>query len=254
MTIASDIDNSPKANPSMGLIHTTSVSLFRKICTESDGKLVPQTCPVMAVALTYLFYGRPAYRPGPIAPTDRDGDSRPVCMLFDKEAVGSLYGLYPCDTGAHKRGFYHPHLGGIDFPELDCVSVLDAEQKIVSRYFSSNSSYFFGEERASLSPAPTSATAKSYYELLRSHNVTEYDDRSRTIELTTNAALDLTTALRTVIAPDFLWAEPDIISIIEAWEANGVIVKPYRPQSQTNAARTVERLFDTVGQLQGIAA
>lgn len=208
----------------------------------------------MGVDLTYLFYGRPAYRPGPIGPTDRNADSRPVCLLFDKAAVESLSGVYPCDTGAHSHHYYYPHLDGVDFSELNCVSVTEADQRIVARYFCDNNSYYFGQERTYLSPVPTSAIAKDYYNLLKSRAVTDCDDRSRTIELTTPAELDLSSALQTVIAPDFLWGDPMMAPILREWELGGIVVTPYRPQSQTNAARTVERLFDTVGRMQGIAA
>ena len=84
MTIASDIVSQVPSEPSMAMIHTTTVELFRLIC--GSGSLAPQACPVMHTDLTYFFYGRPAYLPGPISTTNRNLDSRPVCMLSKFES------------------------------------------------------------------------------------------------------------------------------------------------------------------------
>ncbi len=254
MTISDDIKNSAPENPAMSLIHTTSVTSFREICINSCNTIIPQTCAVMKEDLTYLFYGRPAYRSSGISATDRNKDSRPVFMLFDKCAVDKYYSVYPLDSGAYNHGVYSPHLDGIDFPDLDCSSIPDAEQKIVSRYFLDNESYFFGDERSELNPNPSSSAAKTYFDFLSYKGKTSYDDRSRTIEVTTCDNLDLSKSLRMVVAPDFLWSDDDIRPTIDGWKNSGVTVRPYRPQSQTNAARTVERLFDVVGDLQGVVA
>jgi hypothetical protein len=236
----------------MALIHTTTVSLFRQVCDAGAGTLVPQPCSVMGRPLTYFFYGRPAYRPGPISSTDRDLDSRPVCLIFDRSAVHTIVGVYPCDTGAHSRGFYSPFLDGIDFPDLDCISVDDADKRIVSRFFGDNESYFFGQELGSLSPSPTSNVAHAYHDLLASRRVTECDDRSRTIELIQSGNLDLSAALKAIIVPAFLRADPVVAPALRSLELAGIDVLPYRPQSQTSAARVVEQLFPVVGELQGL--
>lgn len=254
MTIASDIASHSPAEPSMALIHTTTVSLFREVCRSNGGALIPQFCPVMDTPLTYFFYGRAAYRPGPISPTNRDLDSRPVCLIFKREAVHAIVGVYPCDTGAHSRGFYSPFLDGISFSDLDCVTVSDADKRIVSRFFGDNESYYFGQELDSLSPAASSNTALAYYSLLSSRRVTDCDDRSRTIEYTQNADLDLSRALEAIIVPDFLLADPIVAPVLRRWETAGINVVPYRPQSQTSAARVVEQLFPVVGGLQDLPA
>lgn len=254
MTISDDIKNSASASPDMSLIHTTSVANFRNICIKSCGAIVPQKCSVMSEELTYLFYGRPAYRMGGVSTTNRDEELRPVIMLFDRRSVGGYHSVYPLDSGAHSNNAYSPHLSGINFGDLDCSSVHDAEQKIVSRYFSGNESYFYGCEQDNLSPSPSSSVAKLYFDFLRHKGKTTYDDRSRTIEVTTRDILDLSGSLRVIVAPDFLWSESNVRMKIDMWKRSGVTVRQYRPQSQTNAARTVERLFDLVGDLQGVDA
>lgn len=251
MCIAADIASANPSEPSMALIHTTTVSLFRQVCCGTTS-LIPQLCPVMLKPLTYFFYGRPAYRPGPMSPTNRDCDSRPVCLLFRREAVQSITGIYPCDTGAHDRGFYSPFLDGIAFADLDCVGVVDADKRIVSRFFGANDSYFYGEEFATLTPPATNAIARKFHDLISSPRITECDDRSQTIELTQDHFQELDNALESIVVPDFLLAEPLVASAIRRWEAAGTTVSSYRPQRRTSAGRTVEQLFPVVGSLQGL--
>src|SRR5690242_203293 len=117
MTLADDIRSCTPAEPRLRLIHTTSVGAFRHICTGDALEL--RNCPVMRQGLVYLFYGRPAYRPGPgpITQTNRDRDARPVCLLFDVD-VGDSDATYPCDTGAHSLGLFAPQLDGISLSDL----------------------------------------------------------------------------------------------------------------------------------------
>lgn len=252
MSIASDIAIATPSEPSMALIHTTTVSLFRQVCSGGTVSLAPQPCPVMKNPLTYFFYGRPAYRPGPISPTNRDYDSRPVSMLFRREAVNSITGIYPCDTGAHDRGFYSPFLDGVTFPDLDCVSITAAEKRIVSRFFSTNDSYFYGDELSPLNPPPNSDTGAKFYSLLTSSRITDCDDRSQTVEMTQDQTQILDGALESVVIPDFLLAESLVMTALRRWESGGTVIRPYRLQRRTSAARTVEQLFPVVGSLQGL--
>ena len=118
--------------------------------------------------------------------------------------------------------------------------------------FEDNIPYFYGEERRVLAPLPLSSVAKQYHELLRSTRYSECDDRSRTIEITSNAVVVLSNALEEIILPDFLLLDAEIAPVVARWKSEGKIIKPYRPQSQTSAARTVEQMFPTVGALQGV--
>lgn len=252
MSLAVDIITTSPTEPAMALIHTTTVSLFRQVCSGNTATLTPQTCPVMQKPLSYFFYGRPAYRPGPISPTNRDYDSRPVSLLFRRAAIESITGIYPCDTGAHDRGFYSPFLDGITLNDLDCIAVENADRRIVSRFFGANDSYFYGEELPALNPPATEETALRFYDMLTSARITECDDRSQTIELMQDKNQDLDDVLDSIVVPDFLLAEPLIAAALRRWEAGGATIRSYRPQRRTSAARTVEQLFPVVGSLQGL--
>ena len=180
MTIAEDIAGSAPAVPRLAFIHTTTAATFRQICAA--GKLDPHLCPVMRHELIYLFYGRAAFRPGPIEPTNMDRDSRPVCLLFDADRLPAPFAIYPCDTGAHQRGLYSPQLDGIKFPELECASISLAPQKIVARYFGENDEYFYGAAIEALVPPPISPVAQAFHSLLTFSGPRKHDDRCLTVE------------------------------------------------------------------------
>lgn len=251
LTIAVDIQHAPPAVPPMALIHITTVSIFRAIC-GGTGTLVPQLCPVMGSDLTYLFYGRPAYRPGKIDKTNMDRDSRPVCLSFRRDAIATSAGIYPCDTGAHNAKMYDRHLSGIPFQDLECSSVSIAEGRIVNRYFDNNLEYFYGDPRGHLVPNPTSTVAASFFNLLQDGAESVYDDRARTIEVIHAQEINLIPSLLGVILPDSLLSEPAVATWTAQCRTAGVQVKPYRPQSQTCAAREVERRFPEIAALQGL--
>jgi hypothetical protein len=223
---------------------------FRQICIA--GNLDPTPCPVMHHNLIYLFYGRPAYRPGQIDETNMDRDSRPVFLLFKADSMPAPYAVYPCDSGALKKGLYAPHLDGMVFHDLDCSSQTLAEQRIVTRYFGGNEDYFYGAVLETLVPVPTSPAATAFHTLLTASGSRQHDDRCLTIEVLQTEHLPLVESLGDLLVPDFLLIEPTVHTLIKACEKAGVRVRPYRPQTITNAARTVEQEFHTIWQLQGL--
>jgi hypothetical protein len=159
---------------------------------------------------------------------------------------------YPCDTGAHQARRYSPYLDGVKLPELDCTAIDQADQRIVSRFFGTNDNYFYGAAKAALSP-PLSKTAAAFHSLLVSEDDRPHDDRCLSIEIQRSRVLRLDGALKAVLVPDFLMAEAEVNAKLEHWKSTGVNVKPYRSQTISNAARTVEQFFPVVAQLQGIS-
>jgi hypothetical protein len=250
MTIAADIASSNGSGEPLLLIHTTTVDVFRTICTT--GQLAPQMCDVMGKDLTYFFYGRPAYRPGRIQVNNRDKDKRPVMVLFSKENLPKCAQIYPCDTGAHHKGMYLPYLAGASFPDLECASVPQAERRIVNRYFGSNSMYFYGEPLQQLSLEPESTVACGFHSLLLSDREGECDDRLLSIEIIGADAFTIRQAASYLVFPDYLQADTIVAPVLDDWSKNGVELVPYRPQGLSSAGRTVEQLFPRVGELQGL--
>lgn len=158
--------------------------------------------------------------------------------------------MYPFDTGAYKKNLYSPYMDDIRFEDLECSKISQADQRIVGRYFASNDDYFYGSARATLDPPATSAAARAYHRLLTTTEDRAHDDRCLSVEIQSSVDVSLDDALSAIALPDFLAAEPQIRDSIDAWEAGGVVVHFYRPQTITNASRTVEALFLTIIKLQ----
>src|ERR1700733_6368862 len=95
--------------PEMPLVHTSRCERIPEIIRA--GAIRPTDCSVYAEPVAYLFYGRPAYRPGLNA---RPGDPItlcPVTFIFKPGALGSFgQRIYPCDTGAVSCGLFQPHV------------------------------------------------------------------------------------------------------------------------------------------------
>jgi hypothetical protein len=247
MTIAADIEAVAPCEPRLRFIHITQVSAFREICQV--GSIQCAYCPVMKHNITYFFYGRPAYRPGPSGVTNRNRDLRPVCMLFNASMI-TIEGVYPFDTGAHQRSLYSPYMDGISFPDLECSRVRHAEQRIVMRYFETNEEYFYGAAKDTLTPPPTSPVAQAYHRLLTATGNRPHDDRCLTIEIQSSIDVTIDHTLAAIVFPDFLNEDPQIRDRIDTWETEGVVVHPYRPQTVSSAAQTVDSLFPTILKLQ----
>ncbi|MBE9636302.1 hypothetical protein [Salipiger mangrovisoli] len=97
------VEGSPEDKVSLPLLHTTSAYNFVDI---SRGEVIsPSQCDVFNENLTYLFYGRPAYR-------TQEAIHRslkfhwPFCFIIDPKFIDKIRAIYPFDTGAFALGLY----------------------------------------------------------------------------------------------------------------------------------------------------
>lgn len=121
-------------------IHTTAAYSFVEICGGDD--IVPLPCEVFEEDLTYLFYGRPAYR------TEKSIHKSlkynwPFCFIIDPAKVPNIHAVYPFDTGAFALDLY----AGIfakraKIRDFKLEGDIRSAQKLVR--------HFFGDERAYL--------------------------------------------------------------------------------------------------------
>src|SRR5205807_1545800 len=89
--------------PRMPLTHVAPMFAFRGIVTGNH--LVPEKCDHYGEDLTYLFYGRPAYRvkqeTSHLLPW-----SVPVLFVLDSEKTYRIRRVIPFDSGAFMSGRY----------------------------------------------------------------------------------------------------------------------------------------------------
>ncbi|MBI1774612.1 MAG: hypothetical protein HYR63_04615 [Proteobacteria bacterium] len=198
----------------------------------------------------YLFYGRPAYRPGGFARTEIHRDLRPVFFLFDAELIDQYHSVYPCDTGAHHRGLFDAQLSGITLCQLNCQTIEFAAQRVVARFFRSNFNYFFGRATTLLIPPATNPVADAFHKLLTAPGTRDHDDRCLTVEVQRPTSLPLPGRLRALLLPDDVAAE--MAARVQLFESNGVDVQIYHPQAMSNPSRIVEQQFERIAKMQDI--
>jgi hypothetical protein len=188
------------------LIHITDAYSFVSILAPK--KLEPQDCKVFGENLTYLFYGRPAYR------TKHSGDNfltanLPVAMIFHPGILASMIKrVFPFDSGAFQLrlygNFFHNRSQLSDF-ELD--GDINSAKRLVAYFYRSNEEYFFGGSRKNVAIPSFNFEAEGIFELartssgLRNDGTFKPDLRSSSIELQVTNSIDITDALLGLIIP-----------------------------------------------------
>ena len=130
------------AGPLLPLTHAAALSTFRKIATGDS--IMPQQCDRMGDTLTYLFYGKPAYRT-PSVPSEKLSWGAPIVFVIDPNIALDIKRVVPFDSGAFVDGMYgniFPKDSNLQMFELE--KNLDGAQKCVTAFYGDNSAYFSG--------------------------------------------------------------------------------------------------------------
>jgi hypothetical protein len=196
------VGSTDPAGPRLPLVHSTDVFAIGNIL-EDGGKIMPQSCPVFEPErLTYLFYGRAAYRPNLAEePTNLD-HFLPVCLIFKISASIVIKRIFPFDSGAFSRDFYkaylHKNMRLGDF-------LLEADEetpgRVVRRFFTDNTNYIVGQKAVSKAIDPGQFEAKSYEMLIGSQGANSLDSRGGGVEIQTDQPIDLLKDIEAVILP-----------------------------------------------------
>jgi hypothetical protein len=196
--------------------------------------------------LNYFFVGRPAYKvPGKDAVAAEW--ELPCCFIFEYEAIGDIKRIFPFDSGAHHLKLYPNYIQMMDMEEFEISSINDAPARIIGAYFGDARSYFdltpksqrdFNDE---FGLGPLDAEVRAVHKLAYdSRGDDQYDDRRLTIEIQSEANVDLKiTKPLAVILPAVYLDSPDIREAIETrWEAEA-ITYPIMPLSVKNYYGTI---------------
>jgi len=121
--------------PHLPLVHSTDVYAFSDIV--SGKSLSPSPCSVFdGEMLTYLFYGRPSYRPNINEEPTSLGHYLPIVIIFKPNWLSEIKRIFPFDSGAFSRGFYkhfiHKMMSLEDF-ELDTDP--ETPGRVVSQFY-----------------------------------------------------------------------------------------------------------------------
>src|SRR6516165_6378384 len=157
-----------RQEPSKGVlpaVHTTRAYSFDEML--GDDSLEPSDCPVFKEKLTYLFYGRPAYRA-------KDGNNArlqfewPIIFIFDPTNIGLLLRVFPFDTGAFDIRLYKQFFD--ERSQLNDFSVepsLDSIKKIVGAFYQDHGEYYSGNSHKNVEIPNRQFEAEGVLELSR---------------------------------------------------------------------------------------
>lgn len=168
-----------------------------------------ETCEVFNEKITYLFYGRPAYKYAVEDEASTNLALYPISFLLNLGKVEKLKRVFPFDTGAmfHKRykSFIPKKNAILDF-ELEPTT--NRINDVVLHFFGANDEYQrFKPKDFEIRPA--FFETKSYVEMLRSFASAPADERRATIEIQADKTVSFGSgAIAGIILPTPLRDDP----------------------------------------------
>lgn len=183
------------------------------------------TCEVFKENITYLFYGRPAFKYDTKNSLSRDISLYPTAFVMNAENIGGIKRIYPFDSGAmhHKRyeDYFNRKMTVLDF-ELEPITSRISD--VVLHFFGSNENYL-NFKTNDINNEETDFEAHSFLEMVRSLSNSKADERRATIELQAHEVVKLgPNSLKAIIVPTAL---RDTKLIKNFAESNEVIIESY---------------------------
>ena len=177
---------------------------------EGDA-LAMERCDVYGEDLTYLFYGRPAYKPLPTGKFTRIIDSAPICLIFDPILLARSLRILPFDSGGFAR--YADLIGhGLNLGDFELPGSKDTPARMVRAFFGSNQQYFHQEPAIQERDIPVSGrSARAVARVISDPSVRDMDDRCGTIEVQFSRKVPLAGALQAIVAPVPVLADKEIM-------------------------------------------
>lgn len=173
-------------------------------------------CEIFKEPITYLFYGRPAFKY-----TVRDGNTvnlamYPICFVFDIDLIGAIRRIYPFDTGAlyHKilERFIHDKNVVADF-ELEPSTKRISD--VILQFHGSNRNYIESRLRDKLAIDPFNFESVSFEKMHDRYAPDRSDERRVTIEIQAEQELSLTSgALKAIIVPTQMLGSPFLLNFV----------------------------------------
>lgn len=130
-------------------VHSMAPSVFRD--AAECGYVIPSHCPLFNCDLTYLFYGRPAYRFG-YDGSMRAGQWAPCVFVFHPTIELRGVQMYPFDTGAFLRGRFEQWIPRqYSLADFELPISCGAPGHFIQAFYGSNVDYWVGDGRVAAS-------------------------------------------------------------------------------------------------------
>lgn len=214
--------------PQLPLTHIAKSLIAEDIA--ASGVVDVAECQVFKRPLTYLFYGRPAYK------VRGDGAIKlpsacPTCFIFDPKLVEAALSIHAFDTGAfHARMYKHSLMEEMRVEDFSLEKDTSRLNKLIAAVFGSPEDYFDGvipDDSVDAKSKKWEFLAQSYLSLLVSKGRNEPDDRIGSIEAIFDAPIPLDPHLKAVIVPHVIWGDGNGAPWLADLAKAGVKVIPY---------------------------
>jgi hypothetical protein len=215
------VDTFEATGPRMPLTHIAPMFAFRGIVKGDH--LVPDECKNYREDLTYLFYGRPAYRAkqetSHLLPW-----SVPVLFVLDPEKTYRIRRVMPFDSGAFMSGFY-----GSVFSERSKASdfelqpSLESAQRLVTALYGDNRRYYFGRSEQTLDISDFDFELQGLNHLAKQPGLQatgsqkQLDERASAVEIQVTEPIDIRACTLALIVPETLLPNPLFQAAVKRW-------------------------------------
>lgn len=239
-------------SPRLPLTHICPMFAFREIV--GGASLNPQKCDVYNEDLTYLFYGRPAYRAKQNA-YHRLKWSIPILFLLNPEETYSVRRVLPFDSGAFNKGMY-----GLTFAERSQVKdfeldpEIDSAQKFVTALYGNNKMYYAGESDKSLDLTDWDFELQGLDYLSKQpalqdpNSQLSIDERSSAVEIQISDPIDIGRSTLALFVPETLLVDPYFQTAITRWRLQPDQIEAYAGVVGPRSEAWVGQLYEKVRQ------
>ncbi|CCV03511.1 hypothetical protein MESS2_1080011 [Mesorhizobium metallidurans STM 2683] len=234
----------PATGSELHLVHCTSAGASIQIL--ADRILSPTKCPVYGDHLLYLFYGRPAYKPGAGSAASGIVELAPVCLVLDPALLATAVRLLPFDSGGFSR--YEPLLGpSLKLPEFELGNDPSAPLRLVRAFYETNANYYDQIPALEEKTLPLSRlTPRAYARLIADPSIRAMDDRCGTIEVQFSTTISLKSALRAIVGPNALFDDPEVkAALVDCPDAVALPYKTYGRSEPDNFAHALYERVET---------
>jgi len=205
--------------------HRTDAFALREIIR--GGSVAPQLCEVFHQQLTYLFYGRPAYRTLE-SEQIRVSARAPVILIFNNSIERAGVRLFPFDSGAFESRYAPWRHRRMELSGFTMPCGRDAAERHVSAFFGSRDCYLSMQPSRPNRLYGGEFEVEAIAEMFVDTSAEHADDRRLAIELQLGRDLSLTrTDASAIVIPESI-SEAKWLRDWAAGPGAGVIVKTYQ--------------------------
>ncbi|MDO9113942.1 MAG: hypothetical protein Q7U63_09115 [Polaromonas sp.] len=240
------LQNTVPLNDRLKWCHRTDAFALRDII--KNGGVVPRMCDVFKEPLTYLFYGRPAYR-AQESQQVRLSARAPVIIIFNNSIERSGARLFPFDSGAFESKYSSWRHQDMQLSGFHMPCGQDAAERHVSEFFGSRSSYLAMEPSQPSRSYAGEFEVEAINEMLNDGSAEHADDRRLAIELQLNRNLTLTGAdTAALVIPESI-SEAEWLLNWQAGPGAGVVVRTYQLRPLHTAGHYQAKLEEICAEL-----